>query len=102
MSAERKAVTIILVFILAISAIITTILAVKLDNVNGIDTPSAIPLETLENVFIDIDGDGDLDYVRSVQFVRQISAEKVQENTGNPSPVQENPIPAPEPNDLGQ
>ncbi len=30
-----------------------------------------VQLEILEDIFVDIDGDGDLDYVHSVQFVRQ-------------------------------
>lgn len=59
-----------------------------------------IQLETLEDIFIDVDGDGDLDYVRSVQFVRQIS----QDNSGNSDnpDIPTNPTPAPESNDLGQ
>ena len=62
----------------------------------SLDEAAAVPLETLEDIFIDVDGDGDLDFVHSVQFVRQQN----EEVEANPAPVQENtenPTPAPQP-----
>lgn len=55
--------------------------------------PPEIQLETLEEIFIDVDGDGDLDYVHSVQFVRQTSQEN-RESRENPN-IPTNPTPAP-------
>lgn len=49
------------------------------------DSPDpSVPLETLEDIFIDVDGDGDLDFVHSVQFVRQQN----EEVEVNPTPAQ--------------
>ncbi len=74
----RKILTIIIVIgvvVLGISLVV--VLA------NETDQP-VVPLETREEFFVDIDGDGDLDYVHFVQFIRQENEEA-------------DPYPAPQP-----
>ncbi len=67
MEAETKKtikglVVIMIMVLLALAFIIT---------VFGEDKPQNVQLEILEDIFIDVDGDGDLDFVHSIEFVRQ-------------------------------